>query len=378
MKKWNWEKWQWPQFTFDPSPLAEAESRFLRQSGVFQGAFKHINTDDKNTLLVDLMSDEALKTSEIEGELLNRDSVQSSIRRNFGLVTDNKKVPPAEQGIAEMMVDLYRTFANPLSNEQLFAWHKMLMKGRRDLHEIGRYRTHAEPMRVVSGPMDDPRVHFVAPPSATIPKEMSQFVTWFNDTSPNKPGALAALTRSGMAHLYFVSIHPFEDGNGRIGRALAEKALSQKLGEPTLVALSHTIQVHRRSYYESLEKNNKDHEITDWLVYFSKTVLEAQAYSQSLIDFVIEKSKLYDKLRDKLNERQDKVIARLFRAGPEGFKGGLSAEKYINIAKTSRATATRDLHDLVEKGALVKTGELRHTRYWLAVEGAVPRRRVCS
>ena len=372
MKKWNWEKEHWPQFRFDASALAEGESRFLHQSGVFQGALKHVNTEDKNTLLVDLMSDEALKTSEIEGEILNRDSVQSSIRRNFGLDTENKKIPPAEQGIAEMMVTLYKTFADALSDEQLFAWHKMLMKGRTDLHDIGRYRTHAQPMRVVSGPMQDPHIHFVAPPSAAMPKEMSQFLSWFNATSPNKAGALPALTRSGIAHLYFVSIHPFEDGNGRIGRGLVEKALSQNLGEPTLIALSHTIQEHRKSYYDSLEKNNKDHEITDWLVYFSKTVLEAQAYSQRLIDLLIEKSKLYDKLRGKLNERQDKVIARLFRAGPEGFKGGLSAEKYIGIVKTSRATATRDLHDLVEKGALVKTGELKHTRYWLAVEGAAP------
>jgi Fic family protein len=266
-----------------------------------------------------------------------------------------------------MMVDHYKTFGNPLSDGQLFAWHRMLMKGRTDIHDGGRYRTHAEPMQVVSGPLSKPRVHFEAPPLAAVPGEMSRFVKWFNDTAAGEQSSLPALARSGIAHLYFVSIHPFEDGNGRIGRAIAEKALSQCLGRPTLIELSHVIDAHKKNYYVSLEKNNKDHEVTDWLLYWAATILEAQGYTQTLIDFLIEKSKLYDRLRGKLNGRQERVVARLFREGPEGFKGGLSAQKYISIAKTSRATATRDLQDLVEKGAIVKTGELKYTRYWLAV-----------
>ena len=178
---------------------------------------------------------------------------------------------------------------------------------------------------------------------------------------------MPARASAGMAHLHFVCIHPFEDGNGRIGRAIAEKALSQCLGQPTLIALSHAIQERKKAYYESLEKNNKDNEITDWLVYFANTILEAQGYTQRLIDFLIEKSRLYEKLRGKMNSRQEKIIARMLREGPDGFKGGLSAEKYLSIAKTSRATATRDLQDLVEKGALRKTGELKYTRYWLSI-----------
>jgi len=160
---WNWQKRSWPRFTFKSSLLAEAESRFLHQSGVFLGALKHVSSEDKNTLLVDLISNEALKTSAIEGEILNRDSLQSSIRRNFGLDTKNQKIPLAEQGIAEMMVDLYKTFAHPLSRRQLFAWHWMLMKGRKDLRDVGRYRAHADPMQVVSGPVHKPRVHCSAP-----------------------------------------------------------------------------------------------------------------------------------------------------------------------------------------------------------------------
>jgi Fic family protein len=135
-----------------------------------------------------------------------------------------------------------------------------------------------------------------------------------------------------------------------------------------LIALSHEIQEHKKAYYKSLENNNKDNEITGWLVYFAKTILAAQGYTQKLIDFLIEKSRFYETLRGKMNERQEKVIARLFREGPEGFKGGLSAEKYISIAKTSRATATRDLQDLVEMGALLKTGERKYTRYSLRIK----------
>ena len=365
--EWNWQKKDWPAFTYRKSALADLEARFLHQTGVFIGALKHVSADDKDTLMVDLMSTEALKTSEIEGEILNRDSLQSSIRRNFGLDTKNQKIPPAEQGIAEMMVDLYKTFNKPLSHEQLFAWHKMLMKGRRDLHDPGAYRTHEDPMQVVSGPIHKPKVHFEAPPSKTMRREMAQFIKWLNDTAPNGKNPLPALTRAGIAHLHFVCIHPFEDGNGRIGRVIAEKALSQCLGQPTLIALSYEIQERKKAYYKSLEKNNKGNEITDWVVYFANTILEAQAYTQRLIDFLIEKAKLYEKLRGKMNERQEKVIARMFREGPEGFKGGLSAEKHRSIAKTSRATATRDLQHLVEMGALLKTGERKYTRYWLSL-----------
>jgi Fic family protein len=167
--KWNWQQPDWPRFSYQRAALADLEARFLRQSGVYVGAMKHVSAGDKDTLVVDLMSTEALKTSEIEGEILDCASLQSSIRRNFGLVEKTRKIPPAEQGIAEMMVDLYKTFKKPLSHEQLFAWHKMLMKGRRDLHAPGAYRTHVDPMQVVSGPLHKPTVHFEAPPSKTWP-----------------------------------------------------------------------------------------------------------------------------------------------------------------------------------------------------------------
>jgi Fic family protein len=362
---WNWQQPDWPYFTYDFRAVAEAEHQFLRHSGEFIGAFRHIGADDQNSLRIELISDEALKTSEIEGEVLNRESVQSSLRQQFGLGNDQRRIPPAERGIAEMMVNLYETFAAPLTHETLFEWHRMLMGGERRVDVVGAYRTHEDPMRVVSSSLHEPEVYFQAPPSAWMKPEMDAFIAWFNETHPSGTRALPALTRAGITHLYFVCIHPFEDGNGRIARALAEKSLAQNLGQPSLIAISHTIERARKTYYNALERNNKDIEITDWLVYFADTINQAQGNTIRRVDFYIAKARLYEHLRGKLNERQDKIIARMFREGIDGFKGGLSAANYITIAKTSRATATRDLQELVAIGALTKTGELRHTRYHL-------------
>lgn len=364
---WNWEQPDWPDFTYDPGPLDPLEKQFLLRSGEFIGAFKHVGTDDQETLKIELISDEAVKTSEIEGEILNRDSVQSSLRHQFGLGTEQPGVKPAERGISQMMVDLYRGFAAPLTDKTIFDWHTMLLGADRSIKVIGGYRTHADAMQVVSGPIHKRTVHFEGPPSARVPDEMKRFVAWFNDTAPSGKHSLPALTRAGIAHLYFVSVHPFEDGNGRIGRALAEKSMAQNLGQPSLIALAFTIERKRKDYYAALERNNKENEITDWLTYFAGTVLEAQTNTIRRVDFYVAKAKFYERLRGQLNERQDKVIARMFREGIDGFKGGLSAENYIGIAKTSRATATRDLADLVEKHALTKTGALRHTRYQLNI-----------
>jgi Fic family protein len=362
---WNWKRPDWPIFTHETNALELLEKQFLIGSGEFVGAFKHIGPGDRDMLKIELIGDEALKTSEIEGEILNRDSVQSSLCQQFGLGTDHRRVPPAERGIAEMMVDLYRSFADPLTHETMSGWHAMLMSGRRDVQVVGGYRTHAEPMQVVSGTLHDPRVHFEAPPSKRVKKEMESFISWFNDSAPTGKHPLPALTRAGIAHLYFVSIHPYEDGNGRIGRAIAEKSLAQNLGQPSLILLAYTIERARKAYYAALELNNKNNEITDWLVYFARTILEAQRNTIRRVDFHVAKAQFYERLRGQLSERQEKVIARMFREGIDGFEGGLSADNYIRIAKTSRATATRDLQDLLAKGALTKTGELRHTRYSL-------------
>ena len=362
---WNWEQAGWPDFVYDSRALEPLEQQFLRQSGEFGGANKHVNAADQDTLKIELISEEAVKTSEIEGEILNRDSVQSSLRAQFGLGAEAPNVKPAERGISEMMIDLYRNYAQPLSDRTMFAWHKMLLAEDKKTKVIGGYRTHIDAMQVVSGPSHKPKVHFEAPPSARVPEEMKRFIAWFNDTAPGGKKALPALTRAAVAHLYFVCIHPFEDGNGRIGRALAEKALAQNLDRPSLIALAYTIERKRQDYYAALERNNKGLPIDAWMAYFANTVLQAQDITIKRVEFYIAKAKYYEKFRDHLNKRQAKVVARVFREGIDGFKGGLSAENYINISKASRATATRDLQNLVEKGALTRTGELRHTRYFL-------------
>lgn len=362
---WNWHQPDWPNFRYDASLLKDLEAQFLYKTGLMFGAYQHINADDQRSLMIEMLSEEALKTSEIEGEYLNRESIQSSIRRNFGLATDNRKIPAAEHGIADMMVDVYQDFACPLSHEILFKWHRMVTNGRQDLTDIGSYRTHAEPMQVVSGYLHALTIHFEAPPSDDVPAEMERFLQWFNRTGPDGKEPLPPLTRAALAHLYFVCIHPFEDGNGRIGRAIAEKAIAQCLHQPSLVALSQVIQKHRKAYYYALEHNNKTTEISDWVVYFAHTILEAQAHTLKMIEFLIQKAKFYELYKERLNNRQTKVIQRMFREGLDGFKGGLSAENYISICSTSRATATRDLQDLVAMGAITKTGELKSTRYHL-------------
>jgi Fic family protein len=366
--KWNWELTDWPNFEYDESEFAGLESRFLTSLGVLLGSYKHLEESEKTALKIELMSEEALKTSEIEGEYLNRDSLQSSIRHQFGLPTEQGRIPLAEQGIAEMTVSVYEKWAEELSNETLFKWHSMLARGRRDLIDIGRYRTGTDPMQVVSGHVGKRKVHFEAPPSDRMSSEMNGFIQWFNQTAPNEAQPLSALVRAGAAHLYFVSIHPFEDGNGRLGRALSEKALSQNLGQPTLIALARTIEARRKDYYTALERANRKLEITEWLHYFAETILDAQAYTIQCVEFLIEKARFFDQLGDQLNARQQKVLARMFAEGLEGFKGGLSADNYISITKTSASTATRDLKALVETGALTRIGELKHTRYHLNIQ----------
>ena len=313
-----------------------------------------------------MMSGEAVTTSAIEGEVLNRASVQSSILRQLGLASpDRRRVMPAEQGIAEMMVDLYRSFSQPLSNEMLFGWHRMVTSGRKDLADIGRFRTSKEPMQVVSGPIGAPTVHFEAPPSKQVPAEMKRFISWFNRTAPGGKEPLPAIARAGIAHLFFESIHPFEDGNGRIGRAIAEKATRQSFGQPVLVSLATAILARQKNYYEALERANQSNDITEWLIWFAEITLEAQRRRIAQVEFIIAKAKLLDRLRGQINERQQKALLRMFREGPEGFEGGLSTGNYSTITGASPATTTRDLADLTEKGALIRSGERKHARYTL-------------
>ncbi len=359
--KWNWQRKDWRNFRYSKETLAGLENRFLRESGTLFGAFKHLDKPEQQSIKVDLISEEALKTSAIEGEYLDRESLQSSIRKHLGLQTRPKSVPAAERGIAEMMIHLYQNFSTALNDDTLHKWNQLLLSGRIGITDIGRYRTGREPMLIVSGPVHHPEVHFEAPPAASVREEMRLFFEWFNASKE----VLPALARAGMAHSWFVSIHPYEDGNGRIGRAISEKAMAQQLGQPTLIALSRQIESNKMAYYAALASINHTNDLTDWLLYFADTVLKAQALTSELVEFAIRKARFFDQWKSTLNPRQEKVISRMFKEGPAGFKGGLSAENYLSITKTSRATATRDLTNLVDKGIFKKTGSLKHTRYFL-------------
>jgi len=365
-QKWNWQSQEWPNFNFDPAKLEYLERDYAHQSGLLKGSVKHITDDDQSVLIVELMSDEALKTSEIEGEYLDRVSLQSSIRKNLGLSnTPARKVTPQESGISELMVDLYLHFDMSLTHEQLFDWHSMICSGRRDLDVIGGYRTHDDPMQIVSNRLNNDKIFFEAPPSAAMPMEMNKFMSWFEETSPGGKTTLLPLARAGIAHFYFLAIHPFEDGNGRIARAISEKALFQDAGQAAPISLSTVIEAKKKDYYTALEAHNFTCELTDWLLYFGHTIVEAQSRTLALVEFLINKAKFYDRYELVMNERQEKVIARLLSTGPAGFEGGLSAKNYMKISKTSSSTATRDLQDLVSKNILKMTGERKSTRYWL-------------
>lgn len=350
---YNWQQENWPDFDYDLKKVEEKLYRFSEKIGIVSGALKSLPEDTRLSAIIDTMVAEAIKTSEIEGEYLSRNDVMSSIRNNLGLneVPDVIKDKKAK-GIGQLMVDVRNTYASPLTRETLYSWHNMLL-GPDSRIKAGQWRSSTEPMQVVSGTYGKEKIHFEAPPSDRIPEQMEQFITWFNETAPGgKTPIIQAPVRSAIAHLYFETIHPFEDGNGRIGRAIAEKAISQGIGRPVLLALSKMIEANKDAYYEALKIAQQSNEITPWIVWFVDTVIAAQTDAEQLIDFALKKAKFFDRFRNQLSERQLKVIKRILEEGPEGFKGGMNARKYLSIAQVSKATATRDLRELMTLGVL--------------------------
>jgi len=261
------------------------------------------------------------------------------------------------------MLAARNTIEAPLSKDLLFAWHRTVMVGHRHV-ATGQWRTDAEPMQVVSGAYGHEKVHFEAPPSSRVPSEMQRFTRWFNETAPGGGNDIQkAAVRSAIVHLYFESIHPFEDGNGRIGRALSEKALSQGFGRAALLSLSSAIEAKRRDYYDALKEAQESNEITPWVTWFVRMTVEAQAQAEAQIDFTLKKARLFDRHRNELNERQLHILTRMLEEGPSGFEGGMSAKKYMSITGASKATATRDLQDLTTKGIFEPIGGGRSTGY---------------
>jgi Fic family protein len=365
--EWIWQDKNFPNFEYAPSVFMGFEQEFYRNSGIIIGILNHLNDSNLEYLKIEILTQEAVSTSIIEGEILKRESVQSSIKKHLGLKTDNRKVQPNEAGISEMMVDLYLNFDTTLTHQTLFQWHEMLMNGRRDLEIIGNYRQHPEPMQIVSGNLSTPKIFYEAPPSEHVFKAMDDFITWYN-THISSQSNISTIVFAGIIHLYFEVIHPFEDGNGRIGRALVEKVISQKIKAPALNSFAKVIESRKKQYYEALQSCNYGLDINKWLLFFSQSLLDAQQYTIKLVGFLVAKSKFFIRYNEQLNERQLKVLLRVFEEGIEGLQGGLSAANYKTISSTSSATVTRDLQELVSIKALNKTGELKHTRYFLNLD----------
>lgn len=363
-----WQLPDWPDFRYDLTGMESLLLVFAEETGHISGILKGTTDTVQVEALINTLVAEAIKTSEIEGEFLSRQDVLSSIRNNLGIAKEPEPVKDRKaQGAAELMVNARNSYAEPLTEKMLFKWHKTLLKHSRTIN-TGTWRKDSAPMQVVSGSIGKEKVHFEAPPSDRVPAEMGRFIEWFNATAPGGKKEIAkAPVRSAIAHLYFETIHPFEDGNGRIGRVLAEKALSQTLGRPVMLSLSRKIEAERKKYYQSLETAQKDLDITNWIRYFVQTIVDAQIQTRDMLDFILKKTRFFDRFKDKLNDREAKVVSRMLEAGPDGFEGGMTAKKYISIAKTSKATATRDLQRLAEIGCLVASGGGRSTSYQLSI-----------
>lgn len=365
---YNWQQPDWPEFRYGLDGVADLLLAFADHAGRVGGLLEALPDDLGTEAVLDLMISEAIRSSAIEGETLNREAVMSSIRNRLGINAVPQPVNSRmADGAGELMVAVRNSFREPLSEETLFSWHRMLLGGSSGLR-VGGWRVGGDPMQVVSGRIDRPTVHFEAPPSERVPAEMARFIAWFNDTAPGGPKAIPhPPVRSALVHVYFETIHPFEDGNGRIGRALAEKALSQGLGRPVVLSLSHAIDAGRNAYYDALKNAQRGNDVTAWVQWFVGVVVQAQRDAEAQVRFVLRKAKYLQRFENQLNERQLKVVRRMLEAGPDGFTGGMNARKYIALTGASKATATRDLQQLAPIGALVPTGGGRSTRYELGV-----------
>lgn len=367
-----WQETDWPHFYWDISVLQWELDAVRSRQGRLLGRRDAVDSDALQSIRMESLIEDALRTSEIEGELLDRHSVRSSVARQLGV--DHAGVTGRDARRAEGLVSLLLRATNELERdlvlETLCQWQTLLFVGDQpELRSVrvGRLRGEA-PMQVVSGRLDRPRVHFEAPPAERLQTELHGFLRWFNDP----PDGLDAILRAGVAHLWFVTLHPFEDGNGRLARAITDRALAQAEQQTTrLYSLSEVIMARRQDYYDVLEASQKGSlDITDWLRWFLDCLREALDGALARIQWVLEKARFWQRHASTvLNARQVKVLNRLLDEGPDGFPHGINAAKYRGMAKVSKATATRDLTDLLAKGCLERLpGGGRSVRYRLLLE----------
>jgi len=354
--------------------MALGECRMLQGMLIQQVASLGLDLGLKAQL--EALTEETIKTAEIEGERFNRDSVRSSLANRLGLPTAG--LPPAPRnvdGLVDVLLDATSSNDRPLSAERLKGWHAALFPtGYSGLYPIKVAQWRTDKMIVASGHEDRQKIHYEAPPAENIEKEMQRFFEWWSNTHPSKKN-IDPFLRAGIAHYWFVAIHPFDDGNGRIARALADMALAQSDGAAKrCYSLSSVIMNNRDEYYRVLERTSKgDGNLTEWMCWFLDCHKKAIEGSQKTINKVLGITRFWQNISPlQLNERQMKVLKKLLDAGADGFEGKLTAHKYQAMAKTSRATGTRDLSDLVTKGVLLSEGERRGTKYDLNWELTKP------
>lgn len=371
-----WQRPDWPIFRYDVTTLAPLLRDIRRLQGRLVGHAERLGRESTLSAQLDAFVQEAIETSAIEGELLSPASVRSSAARRLGL--ENAGVTPGTpetDQLVQMLADAVASTDATLTNDTLFRWQANLFPERplfmpREAVIGGlRQDTPGQPMAVVSQQGHREIVHFEAPPSSRLAAELDAFLAWFNEDSLSLDG----LVRAGLAHLWLVTLHPFSDGNGRVTRAVADRALAQDEGTSIrFYSMSAAIMRHRSSYYDMLEATQKGTlEVTDWLRWFLEALREALERSVGKFLRTLDKARFWDAYRDvALNERQCKVLNRLLDAAPDEFTLGINASKYKSIASTSKATATRDLSALVELGCLVPLpGGGRSTRYALNLPG---------
>lgn len=363
-----WEQSDWPGWRFDASVLSTALASVRHSQGRLLGRMEGLGFALRDQATLQVLTEDVLKTSEIEGQQLNPDAVRSSIARRLGV--DIGALVPADRhvdGVVEMVLDATSGFANPLTRKRLFGWHAALFPtGYSGLAKIriGAWRNDAAgPMQVVSGPVGRQKVHYEAPPAARLEAEMEAFLRWFNSEQDIDP-----VIKAGLAHLWFVTIHPFDDGNGRIARAIGDMGLARsELSAQRFYSLSAQIQRERKEYYDLLEQTQKGElDVTEWLAWFLVCLGRAIEGAESTLGMVIAKARFWERCAGiSLNERQVKLINRFL----DGFEGKLTSSKWAVIAKCSPDSALRDINDLIERGVLKKAeGGGRSTSYELVVE----------
>lgn len=349
-----WQLPDWPQWRYNAIALAPLLAQVHQALGQLLGRMRDQGVSSKSHATLEALTEDVLKTSEIEGELLNPDTVRSSIATRLGV--DIGAIAPADRhvdGVVEMILDATRAHHTPLTAQRLTEWHAALFPtGQRGLSAInvGAWRNDAQgPMQVVSGPTYKRRVHFEAPPATRLPAEIADFLLWFETDQ-----ALDPLIKAGLAHLWFVTIHPFDDGNGRIARAIGDLALARAdQSKQRFYSLSAQIQQERKDYYALLEKTQKGNlEATEWLSWFLACLLRALQEADRILSAVLYKANFWTRWAGTpFNARQVKVLNRML----DGFEGKLSNKKWAAIGKCSSDTALRDINDLVERGVLRRT-----------------------